>query len=257
MSKTIADTRLIERTVQEVSLKYLEKYYGDKSKNIYANIEERTKKIHGMKRADGLLVYPSWFGRLYTISMEAKSHKTLSALKPYKINKLWYKDAAIKGFWVTLASGVIFLIGNAEHSPYLRFLLPLVIWLLSSSIYAYMTRNSHKYQELDVLKQVFQYPANEKWITFSYDALQMLEMRSKDNLFKICEARGVGLLLVHANKQVDLRLKPQKHTKLFGDYVGFYHNETLIRNFFNKQENTNKNSSTNKSNTKATSNAKK
>lgn len=245
MSKTATDNRLIERTVQEVSLKYLEKYYKPKASKLYANIEERTKKEYGMKRADGLLVYPTWFGRLYTISMEAKSHKTLSALKPYKINKLWYRDAARVGFLVTMATGTLFLLGRSDLNIFIRLLTPIAVFIVASLLYAYYNRNSYKYQEMDVLKQVFQYPANEKWITFSYDALQMIPTASRENLFKICQARGVGLLLVHANKEVDLRFKPEAHTKWKGDYVSFYHNEQLIRNTFSKTPlpNTNKNSS--------------
>ncbi|MGB1120963.1 MAG: hypothetical protein ACPG3Z_03135, partial [Saprospiraceae bacterium] len=77
--------RLIERTVQETAQKYLEKYYKRKAKKgrMFSKVEVRTRKEYGGFRADGFLAFKKrWTGKLYVVSMEAKSYKTLKAIQP-------------------------------------------------------------------------------------------------------------------------------------------------------------------------------
>lgn len=243
-----ADDRMIERTVQEIAQKYLENFYQKRSKPVkmYSQIEERTKKIHGMKRADGFLAYPSWFGRLYTVSMEAKSHKTLAALKPYRVTKLWLLDAIWIGFLATMLSGTLFLIFSPNYHIALRLLLPFGIWAIAAALWAFFRKDSYKYQEMAVIHQVFQYPANERWISFSYDALEMIDHKLRDNLFRICAGRGIGVLLVNANKDVHLVSKPKYNFKWRGDFVSYYLNEPEIRAVLKKGEPASKGRTVNK-----------
>lgn len=243
-----ADDRMIERTVQEIAQKYLEKFYQKRSNPVkmYSQIEERTKKIYGMKRADGFLAYPSWFGRLYTVSMEAKSHKTLAALKPYRVTKLWVLDAIWVGFLATMLSGTLFLIWSPNYNILLRLLLPFGIWAAVAILWAIFRKDSYKYQEMDVIKQVFQYPANERWISFSYDALEMIDQKLRDNVFRICAGRGIGVLLVNANKDVHLVAKPKYNFKWKGDFVSYYLNEPEIRDFLKKGDTASKGRTVNK-----------
>ena len=51
-------------------------------RSFFAKEEVRTKKEYGAKRADGLLVFRHWLWGQYVVSMEAKSYKTMPALKP-------------------------------------------------------------------------------------------------------------------------------------------------------------------------------
>jgi len=234
MSKK-SEERMIERTVQETAQKYLEKYYQKKANpsKMYSQLEERTKQKYGMKRADGFLAYPSWFGRLYTVSMEAKSHKTLAALKPERVNKLWIFDALWVGFLATMLSGTLFLIWSpSDIHLAVRLLLPLSIWAAVAIIYGFLRRHSYKYQEMAVIRQVLQYHANERWISFSYDALEMIDHALRDNLFRICAGRGIGVLLVTPTKDVHLVAKPSYNFKWRGDFLEYYHNEADIRDYF-------------------------
>ncbi|MCP4441960.1 MAG: hypothetical protein GY810_23880 [Aureispira sp.] len=231
MAKKTKKPRLIERTVQDLALKYMEQYYKIKhnQRNIFANIEERTKKKYGMKRADGLLAYKLNAKKAYVISMEAKSHKTLPALKPYRVDKLWIRDSIWKGFLISLGSGSLFVAWRWVGAGYIRMLIPFGVWALASFIHAFLFRNSHKYQEMEVIHQVFQYPGNEKWLSLSEDAFDMIDAKKRHNLFKICEARGIGVLMVDPNKNVNLISKPDVTRKFFGDFLSFYHNEGDIR----------------------------
>lgn len=230
MAKT-KKVRLIESTVQNLALQYMEQYYKIKhnQRNIFANIEERTKKKYGMKRADGLLAYKLNTKKAYVVSMEAKSHKTLPALKPYRVNKLWIKDSIWKGFLVSLGSGSLFMVWRWVGAGYIRMLIPFGVWALASFIHAFIFRNSYKYQEMEVVHQVFQYPGNEQWLSLSEDAFDMIDAKLRQNLFKICEARGIGVLMVDRNKNVNLISKPVFHRKWFGDFLSYYHNEEDIR----------------------------
>ena len=123
--KTAAKKRLPERVVQEKAQAYLEQYYRIKHGRapLYSNLEERTKRVHGMKRADGLLAYKLNKKRAYVVSMEAKSHKTLPALRPYRVNKLWIQDSIWKGLLFTILTGTLFLVWRGE-GWLMRFVLP-------------------------------------------------------------------------------------------------------------------------------------
>ena len=227
------DDRLIERTVQEAAQRYLENYYKSnrRPKQLYSNLEERTKKKYGMKRADGLLAYKNNSKSAYVVSMEAKSHKTLPALKPYRVDKLWIRDSIWHGMLFTLLSGTLFFIWRAtDQSFWIRFAIPLAVWTIASIVYAFLFRNSYKYQEMKVIHQVFQYPANEKWLSLSNDSFEMIDPKLQDNLFKICKARGVGVLMVDPRENVMMVHKAKSHRKWIGsDYLAYYLNESDIR----------------------------
>lgn len=226
------EDQLIERTVQVVAQDYLDDYYQKRRpKKLYSTIEERTKKIYGMRRADGFLAYPWWFGRVYTVSMEAKSFKTLEALTPVRVTKLWVLDAIWVGFLATLVSGSFFLLLRSDLSVFWQFIVPLFIFSATALIYGYLRRNSYKYQEAPVIHQVLAYPANERWISFSYDALEMIDHDLRSNFFKLCAARGIGVLLVTPKKQVHCVARPTRRYRLLKDFLIYYHAEDDIRQF--------------------------
>lgn len=232
-SSIAKEDRLIERTVQEAAQRYLENYYkmNRRPSQMYSNLEERTKKKYGMKRADGLLAYKKGGKSAYVVSMEAKSHKTLPALKPYRVDKLWIRDSIWHGFLITMLTGVLFFVWRmTDESFWIRFAIPIAVWALASAAYAYLFRNSHKYQEMKVIHQVFQYPANEKWLSLSNDSFHMIDPKLQDNLFKICKARGVGVLMVDPKESVTMIHKAKGHTKWVGsDYLAYYLKEPDIR----------------------------
>jgi len=223
--------RLIEQVVQENAQKYLEQYYRIQYgiKKMYSKLEERTKKKYGMKRADGLLAFKRR-GGLYVVSMEAKSHKTLPALRPYRVNKLWRRDSIWKGFLGTLMCGVLFFVWRGE-GVWMRLVLPFGVWGALAGIHAFIFRKSYKYQEMEVVHQVFQYPANEQWLSLSTDSFMMIKEDVRRNLFKICEARGIGVLMVEPDLSVSLIHKPQKHISWFGTFLKYYLYENDIKEF--------------------------
>lgn len=229
--KTARSKRLTELVVQQKAQAYLEQYYKIRhgKKHFYSNLEERTKKKYGMKRADGLLAYKLNKRRAYVVSMEAKSHKTLPALRPYRVNKVWIRDSIWKGLLFTLATGVLFLIWRGD-GWLMRFLLPLGVWVGATLLHLLLFRKSYKYQEMQVIHQVFQYPANEQWLSLSNDSFDMIKKDLRQNLFKICKARDIGVLMVDEKLNVDLihEPKPRRRYWMWG-YLTYYHNEAAIR----------------------------
>ena len=229
--------RLIESEVQEAAEKYLERYYKIKYniKHFYSNLEERTKHKYGMKRADGIIAYKLSGKKAYVISMEAKSRKTLPALKPYRVDKLWKRDSIWKGFLFCTLTGVLFISWSWRDAGYLRVLLPLGVWLVASLVHAYIFRKSAKYQEMQVIHQIFQYPADEQWLSFSEDAFDMIDKNLQGNLFRICKARGLGVLMVNESEKVSVISKPQRRRRLLKDFLVYYHYENEIRRFLGIQ----------------------
>ena len=228
--KTAPKKRLEEIVVQKKAQAYLEQYYKIKhgQRHLFSNIEERTKKKYGMKRADGLLAYKLSGKKAYVVSMEAKSHKTLPALKPYRVDKVWIQDSLWKALCFTLATGVLFFAWRGE-GWLMRFFLPLGVMLSATLAHLAIFRNSYKYQEMKVIHQVFQYPANEQWLSLSEDSFDMIAEELRMNLFKICKARDIGVLMVDAGLNVNMIHPPKERKRLWGDYLVYYHNENKIR----------------------------
>ncbi|BDS15462.1 hypothetical protein [Aureispira anguillae] len=229
--KTASKKRLEEIVVQKKAQAYLEQYYKIKhgQRHFYSNIEERTKKKYGMKRADGLLAYKLNNKKAYVVSMEAKSHKTLPALKPYRVNKVWIRDSIWKAFLLTLATGLLFLTWRGDGWIE-RFLLPFGVWFTATVVHLLVFRNSYKYQEMEVIHQVFQYPANEQWLSLSEDSFDMIKEHLRMNLIKICKARDIGVLMVDPQLNVNLIHPPKARRRFWWyGYLTYYHNEEAIR----------------------------
>lgn len=74
--------RLTEKYVQIKALNYLHHFYCEKNSDtvIFARAEVATTYRRKRGRADGLLAFKRDNDYIYTISLEAKSHKTFSSL---------------------------------------------------------------------------------------------------------------------------------------------------------------------------------
>lgn len=227
--------KLIERTVQNKAQAFLENYYQTKykPKKLYGKIEVYTSKKYGNKRADGFIAFRRG-GKPYVVSMESKSHKTIKALKPYRVNKLWIRESIWAGFIFCLMSGSLFFTWRAEDlglATLYRFLIPITAFAIGSIGYAFLFRNSYKFQELAVVKQILQYPANEQWISFSKDAFQLLSESKRKILVNVCKARGLGLLVVDKWYRIENLNKPKRRRKLFGNFLKYYKNNQEIANY--------------------------
>ncbi len=222
--------RLSEKIVQEKALKYLRKRYRIEARRgrIFAKAEVRTRKEYGGKRADGLLAYRSWLGRMRVISMEAKSHKTLAAIRLQRKDRKLIWKSILMGLFVCLGSGAFVFLFKMEDE-YLRYAVPLNIMVASALLYGYLTRHQSQYQFANVLDQLEQYPANQQWLAFSQDSLDDLPEKERKNLRKICRRRGFGILIVSTQGKVKRLLKPAFQRKWLGDFLQYYSKEKEIR----------------------------
>jgi len=233
---------LLEKTVQKRALTFLEKYYNNRfvSRKIFAAAEVRTKKVFGGKRADGLLAFQGRLtGKPYVVSMEAKSIKTLPAIKPYQDMRRWLWNSLRFGVFLCLGSGLAFAYLQEQHD--LSGLIPLLVCILAGLSFGLLTWNSYRHQTVDVITQLKQYPANEQWLAFSKDAFKALTEEKRKTLQKICQYRGIGLLLIGTNATTEVLSKPKKRWYWFldargnwqwiSDYLIYYSKEKEIRNF--------------------------
>ncbi len=223
--------RLLEITVQEIALKQLEKLYRPKAKRkkIFAKSEVYTKKQYGGKRADGLLAFKRPIWGTYVVSMEAKSYKTLPAMKPYRDDKLWIKNSLWAGLLICILSGSLFAIYKMDDG-FWQFLIPFNVFVLSSFIYGFVTRKSYKHKVVDVVNQVGQYPANEQWLAFSNDSYKEVSATKRKNLEAICKFRGIGIIIVYHKNKVDVLRLPKKKMNLPSkDFLKYYNKEVEIR----------------------------
>ena len=222
--------KLSEKTVQEKALAYLRRRYRPWARwgQVFAKTEVRTRRQFGGKRADGLVAYRSWWGTTRVISLEAKSHKTLRALRLQRENSAWWWRSILVGLAVCLASGAFLFLFKMDDA-YLRYAFPLNVLVSASLAYAYFTRYSSRYQRAGVHRQLRQYPANQQWLAFSADSLQHLPPQEQKRLRQVCQRLGFGVLIVHSRGRVQRWLKPTFRRKWFGDFLKYYSKEKEIR----------------------------
>ncbi|MEL6926955.1 MAG: hypothetical protein AAFO94_23150, partial [Bacteroidota bacterium] len=201
---------LLEKTVQERAHQFLQKRYRRQARRgrLFARMEVRTRRKYGGKRADGVLAFQHWLLGPWVVSMEAKSIKTLTAIKPYRSHRRWWRNVLWTGLLICIASGAIFALVKMEEGPW-QFLLPLNVLVIGGIVYGLLTLSSARHKEMDVIRQLRQYPANEKWLAFSRDSVHALNADRRKKLLKICQRRGIGLLLIKKRGAPEVWNKPR------------------------------------------------
>ena len=222
--------RLSEKKVQDRALAYLHRHYRFRARRgrVFVQAEVRTRPRYGGKRADGLLAYRSWWGPTRVVSLEAKSLKTLRALRPRRQDHWLLMRSLWMGLLVCLGSGAFFFLYKMDD-PYLRYALPLNVLIGTALLYALLTRRSSRHQQAQVIDQLQQYPANRQWLACSADSLRDLTERERQQLKAICRRRGIGVLVVPQRGRVRRWLRPGFHRKWIGDFLEYYSRENEIR----------------------------
>lgn len=223
-------SNLLESTVQNTALKFLSAHYGGLTgrRKMYAKTEVRVKRKYGSKRADGLLVYKHWLWGIYVVSMEAKSFKTLPAMKP-KFDALFFLKNCVKaGAVICIVSGGAFALYK-QDSGLMQYMIPMNAFLVGTLLYGVLTFTNYSHKIVSVVRQVMQYPANEQWLAFSTDSLQKMGSRDLRHLRKICKARGIGILEVDGKRNVNILCDTKFKSNWGKGFLHFYSKEQEIR----------------------------
>lgn len=222
--------RLVESTVQRVAQDYLTNRYRKWSRNrrLFSQIEVRTKKQYGNKRADGLLAFKHWFLGTYVVSMEAKSYKTLPAIKPKFDSRHYIQNCLLSGFIICILSGAFFAFYKLDDA-FMRLFIPISGFAVGTILYGIITLNDFSHKVIAVVKQIGQYPANEQWLAFSQDSLNSISDKKQKDMLRICKSRGIGVLIVQQKGRVVIKNKPKSRWNWGRDYLRFYALEKDIR----------------------------
>ncbi len=194
---------LTEKYVQDVSLEFLKKYYEDKDKpeKIFCKKEVVTKYKKRKGRADGLIAYKNG-NQIYTVSLEAKSHKTYDTLIAIYNDKLWLLIGFIVACIIFAFS--IFLLWQ------LNWIIKMVISLSVGTLFGFAAMflidekgylNRH-----GIIEQVRRYPANERWIAFSYDAYSFFDKQNEHELKIRAKRYGIGIIIVSKSRKAYIEL---------------------------------------------------
>lgn len=221
--------KLSEKYVQNVGLEYLKEYYIRKYKkeSIFARKEVKVKKKYGGGRADGLISFKDNEGRIFVVSMEAKSCKTNKNICFWYDNNKWRKHTFLVAILGLISSIIFFL----ESSWIVQWGLSFIFFIVLGFFYMIVTGEYIKYKVIDVIKQIETYPANEKWIALSTDSFNNLSIKEQNVLLNKCKKKYIGLLLVSSGEKVRIKnypvnLKPRFTKK---DYLTRYYIGKKIR----------------------------
>lgn len=222
--------RLAEITVQKVALQRLKKRYRRRAwmRKMFAKIEVRTKKEFGSKRADGLLAFRHWLWGTYVVSMEAKSFKTLPAMKPYRDDWKLVRNSLWAGLMICIVSGAFFW-SYRFADGFWQFLIPFNAFLGGAIIYGFVTFRHHTHKKVDVINQLNHYPADEQWLAFSQDSIDSLPYQKVKKLKKMARSQRIGIIVVRPKGKTKILVKPRRQWRWGKDYLHFYAQEKQIR----------------------------
>ena len=221
---------MTERKVQQKALNYLNKKYRWRcfSGKLFSKTEVRTHRRFGGKRADGLLAFRHWLWGTYVVSLEAKSLKTLPAIRPYRDQWNFLYNCIKAGIIGLLLSGAYLALVKMDDGL-IQFSLPFNTWVAFAVGYGIVTVNSFRHRTLPVVQQIKQYPANEQWLAFCSKSMAALSARKKKHLLEICKYQGIGILVVQASGKVRSLVKPKRRWRWQGDYLRYYSKGKQIR----------------------------
>ncbi len=220
---------LTEKQVQSLALAYLKKRYRKRCwpRPVFAREEVRTRKRYGGRRADGLLAFRHWVWGTYVVSLEAKSIKTLGALRPKFEEGRFLWNCLKFGAMACLLSGAFMALFKLDDGLY-QFFFPLNVFLLTGMLYGLFTFSSYRHRQLDVIRQLERYPANEQWLAFSEGSFTAMKTEKQKQLLAICTARGIGVLIVQKNKTVKRKKRTKRRWKWSGDFLKYYSQQKEI-----------------------------
>lgn len=223
-------SRLSEQIVQETAQAFLYHRYRKKARRgkIFSKLEVRTRKKYGGKRADGLLAFNHYIFGPYAVSMEAKSFKTLAAMKPRRDDWLLIWNSFKMGLTCCILSGMFFAFYRLDDG-FMQILLPVNTLVCTALIYGFFSSGSYKHKTVNVIRQIAQYPANERWLAFSRDSLKALSKTQLKKLDKICKYKGIGIIVVSRKNRAEVYRSASMRWKWFGDFIKYYSSEKKIR----------------------------
>ena len=194
--------------------------------DIFARKEVSTyyKKTRG--RADGLLAFNTQNNDVYTISLEAKSHKTFNSLCTVYENKLYF---GIGFLILILTYGLLHLILK-NSGIFLKWFVPGLLSIALTFIILFVFQYFALFEGHGIIEQVRRYPANEKWIAFSKDAINFYNKLDDNELLFRAKKYGIGVLAVSTKQKIEvvLEAKEDKSSKHI-DYLKHYITGKKIR----------------------------
>lgn len=227
-------SKLTERYVQNNALNYLKSYYEAQNPNttVYARTEVATVYKNRQGRADGLLAFRKNGGRIYTVSLEAKSHKTFNSLKNIALdNRLL---AMLSLSFILIASVTWIMLG--AMSFWVKTIITLIVSLgLSIGVNILLLEQQH-FDTNEIIEQVMRYPADEKWIAVSIDAFNACNQFQREMLISKAQSKGVGVIVVSSNNKIDVKLKakiPKRTTSK--SKIHYYKIKGRIVNYLNHE----------------------
>jgi hypothetical protein len=227
------DEGLDERYVQHTAVNWLVTYYQEQP-GVRGVIAATEAVVHpqtrfGFGRADGLIAVHGADGRIRTVAMEAKSAKTLFNLGLWHSDDSWVDHALAAG---GIGGGFALWVGWLLGIGVWTWLLALAVFALSGFLYLWLADGHPRHRRVDVIQQVKSYPAHERWVAISSDALDLMEPAAQGELRAVCRREGIGLIQVEPAGEVVLHevARPRWVLPGSGDPLSRYARGERIRN---------------------------
>jgi len=226
-------SRLTEKYVQDVSLEYLRNYYiGKCNPDKMICQKEVMVKYKGKRgRADGFIAFENEKQKYYTVSLEAKSHKTLKSLITQ------YKHITTISIGLIILGLVFVFMFNLlyEYSWFIKTGISIFGGIfICFGVFVFIVLKGYLMTH-NIIDQVKRYPANEQWVAFSKDSYNKLNSNNIFELKQSARRYGIGMIIVSKNKKIQIEIYPESNnTRRKKNYYKHYLIASKNTNDWNK-----------------------
>lgn len=196
-----------EPYVHDTAMAYLKEHYRKKHlpEIIFSEMECVVLYRGRRGRADGLLGFYMQDGKPFIVSIEAKSHKTISCLRTRFRENLFLMMKVL----IFLLVSIISFLFLRHQVVWFRVFFSFLVGIAMSKIINQLLINYKFFDTLQLLEQVKKYPGNEKWIALSSDMYRFYSLYRDETLFVKARRKGIGILTVSPGRRVHIILKPR------------------------------------------------
>ncbi len=214
-----------ENKIEDFAFDYLKGYYETQhgAKNIFVGRSELHK--HGVE-VEGLFAFKHPDSNNFLASITFNNSQQIAAL----LNT--YKKKGLNKFrFVTPAAILCFgLLFNIAIGYNIYAWILFTITALSGFILHTYLAKAYLQLKLEVmLEELKKYQANEKWLGISISSLTFRNNSLANYFLKLCQHRGIGLIIVGKRAKVSLLQEPRLSMCRHGDYISQYISEDKIR----------------------------
>jgi len=206
-----------ENAIKKAAIQFLTNHYKFRSRigDTETKIDQRSD---GNIIADAYLTFPVKEGQKFVATVEATSAESKDEVIYQSRFSLLWLDSLMWGSILGTAV-FVFLYETSRlllrpHGMFYNLLIVFGLILFFAFAYFLIFRKRNKYSYIYAIEQFKQYFADDQWIALGEDVFDHHKNEDFEELKEQCILNGIGLMIVHENKETMLLIAPARQNEI-------------------------------------------